>query len=166
VSRGARIGAGLAAALVALAGLPALAGACAPETVEIRGDFGSARFTVEIADDEAERALGLMNRPSLAASHGMLFLYTEAGAPAFWMKNTLIPLDMLFITPEGVVQFVKHEAQPGDLSPVSGGPGVLAVLEIRGGLAEAIGIAPGAEVQNPAFGGPDAAWPCAETEGQ
>lgn len=132
---------------------------CAMDRLDIRGDFGAARFTVEIADDPAEQAQGLMYRESLASSQGMLFVYPRAGAPAFWMKNTLIPLDMLFITPEGVVQYVHEMAVPGDLTPIGGGDGVLAVLEIKGGLAGAIGIEPGDQLRHPAFGAV-AAWPC------
>jgi uncharacterized membrane protein (UPF0127 family) len=133
---------------------------CAPGSLDIRGPFGSAHFSVEIADDDAERMRGLMYRESLPASAGMLFVYDRPGAPAFWMKNTLIPLDMLFVTPEGVVQSVHSMARPGDLTPISGGAGVLAVLEIRGGLAAAIGIDPGSQLRHPAFSGPAAAWPC------
>lgn len=153
---------GLAFALLAMAGVArAETDACAEDRLDIRGAFGAARFTVEIADDAGERAQGLMNREILASSQGMLFVYPTPGAPAFWMKNTLIPLDMVFITPEGVVQYVHEKAVPGDLTPIGGGEGVLAVLEIRGGMARAIGIAPGAELRHPAFGA-GAAWPCAE----
>jgi uncharacterized membrane protein (UPF0127 family) len=146
--------------------MPALAlaaGECAPDRLDIRGDWGTARFTVEIADDEAERAEGLMFRESLGAAQGMLFIYDHPGSPSFWMKNTLISLDMLFITPEGQVQYVKAGAQPGDLSPVNGGEGVIAVLEIRGGMAGALGIGPGDELRHPAFELSHALWPC---EGQ
>lgn len=154
-------GAAVLAAVVASNATAAMAESCSPGAVDIRGPFGTAHFSVEIADDPAERAQGLMYRQSLPAAAGMLFVYPEPGAPAFWMKNTLIPLDMLFVTPAGVVQYVRHMAQPGDLRPVSGGPGVLAVLEVRGGMAAAIGIGPGAELRNRAFDGPTAAWPCA-----
>lgn len=135
--------------------------ACAFDRLDIRGAFGTARFTVEIADEPVEQAQGLMFRDSLASSQGMLFVYPRAGSPSFWMKNTLIPLDMLFITPEGVVQSVHAMAEPGDLTPVNGGSGVLAVLEIRGGLAAMMGIGPGAELRHPAFGS-NAAWACDE----
>ncbi len=149
----------LLAALLGGAAARAETGVCAEDRLDIRGDWGTARFTVEIADDPAEQQRGLMYREFLPAAQGMLFVYDKAGAPAFWMKNTLIPLDMLFLTPEGRVQYVHAGAVPGDLTPISGGPGVLAVLEIRGGLAAAIGIGPGDTVRHPAFG-PDADWAC------
>jgi hypothetical protein len=76
------------------------------------------------------------------------------------MKNTLIPLDMIFVGPDGVVDTVHANAVPGDLTPIRGGDDILAVLEIRGGLAGAIGIEAGAEMRHPAFGD-EAAWPCA-----
>ena len=133
---------------------------CAPDRVDLRGDWGEARFRVEVADDDAERARGLMFRDTLPASQGMLFVYERAGAPAFWMKNTLIALDMLFLTAAGEVQYVHEMARPGDLTPISGGPGVLAVLEIRGGLARAIGITPGSQLRHPAFDPETAAWAC------
>lgn len=155
--------AALAAMALAGSALPALADGvvCAPDRLDIRGDFGAARFSVEIADDPMEQRRGLMFREHLAASQGMLFVYPWDGAPAFWMKNTLIPLDMLFITSEGVVQHVHPMAKPGDLTPISGGSGVRAVLEIKGGLAAVIGIAPGNTIRHPAFGA-GARWPCDE----
>ncbi len=140
--------------------LPASAETCDPEILQMRGPWGQAQFGVEIADDEAERARGLMFRESLGASKGMLFVYPEPGAPAFWMKNTLIALDMLFITPEGVVQYVHSNAIPGDLRPISGGQGIQYVLEIKGGMAARMGITPGTELHHPAIDADLAAWPC------
>lgn len=140
---------------------PAWAQDCAENRLDIRGAFGTARFTVEIADQPAEQTRGLMFREKLASSAGMLFVYPAPGAPTFWMKNTLIPLDMLFITPDGTIASVHPEAVPGDLTGISGGSGILAVLEIRGGLAQALGIEPGDAVRHPAFDGPGAAWSCA-----
>ncbi len=134
--------------------------ACRDDTLLLRGPWGQARFSVEIADTDAERARGLMYRDRLGASQGMLFVYDRPGAPAFWMKNTLIALDMLFITPEGVVQYVHPMARPGDLTPISGGDGVQYVLEIRGGMAAALGITPGSEMRHPVLDPARAAWPC------
>jgi len=156
-----------AAGLVAVAAVAFPAGAasaeCSDDTLALRGAFGTARFTVEIADDGAERARGLMFVEDLPASAGMLFVYDSPGPQSFWMKNTLIPLDMLFIRPDGTVQHVHENAVPGDLTPITGGDGVLAVLEINGGLAGQLGIEAGAEVRHPAFGA-GAAWPCPQPE--
>lgn len=133
--------------------------ACSSERVDLRGDWGNARFTVEVADDTQERMRGLMFRESLSQSTGMLFIYDRPGPASFWMKNTLIPLDMIFADRHGTVTHVHSRAVPGDLTPIDGGDGVLFVLEINGGIAEALGIAPGTELRHPAVGA-SAAWPC------
>jgi uncharacterized membrane protein (UPF0127 family) len=138
----------------------AASAACTDTAVELRGDFGTARFNVEIADDPAERAQGLMNRPSMPASAGMLFLYETPQRAGFWMKNTLIPLDMIFLDETGTVTRVHENAVPLDETTIDGGYGVIAVLEINGGLASAIGIAEGAELRHPALDQSIAAWPC------
>ena len=135
--------------------------ACDPGQVELRGDWGQARFAIEIADDDGERMRGLMFRESLPKSAGMLFVYDGPHRAQFWMKNTLIPLDMIFVDPRGVVTAVHDRAVPGDLTPIDGGEGVLAVLEVNGGLAGAMGIGPGTELHHPAFGD-GAAWPCGQ----
>ena len=135
--------------------------ACAPDTVELRGDWGSLKFSVELADTPDERAQGLMYRESMARGSGMLFIYEQPQNATFWMKNTLIPLDMIFVDEMGVVTHVHDRAVPGDLTTIDGGDGVLAVLEINGGLAERYGIEPGSQLRHPAFG-PGAAWPCGE----
>lgn len=137
-----------------------LAAECRDETVQIKGDFGQARFNVEIADDEAERSLGLMHRTEMATSAGMLFVYPRPQGLSFWMRNTLIELDMLFIDPTGVVQHVHHRAKPLDETPIFGGQGLTHVLEINGGLAESLGIEAGNVLRHPSFLQQDAAWPC------
>lgn len=103
-----------------------------------------------------------MFRESLPPSAGMLFVYDRPGRPSFWMKNTLIPLDMIFADPSGRVTRVHAMARPGDTTPIPGGEGVQFVLEINGGLAARLGIAPGAEMRHPAVNQTQAAWPCAE----
>lgn len=132
---------------------------CRPDRVEIRGDWGKAQFSVELADTAEERARGLMHRESLPTSAGMLFLYENPQRLSFWMRNTLIELDMIFVDPRGVVRHVHERAQPLDETPISGGRGLIAVLEINGGLAGRLGIEPGSEMRHPFFGR-DAAWPC------
>ncbi len=103
---------------------------------------------------------GLMHRTSLPKTAGMLFFYDKPGSPAFWMKNTLIPLDMVFITPQGVVRKIHHNAQPGDLTPVTAGPGIIAVLEINGGLARRYGISEGSVLRHPRLDQAQALWKC------
>lgn len=149
------------AALLVLAGLSgAAAAACRPDVVELRGPRGIARFSVELADTDATRSRGLMFRERMATSAGMLFVYPRPGRAVFWMKNTLIPLDMIFTDASGRVTHVHSNAIPHDETPIDGGTGVLAVLEINGGLAQRMGIAPGAEMRHPAFAENDPVWPC------
>jgi uncharacterized membrane protein (UPF0127 family) len=138
----------------------AASAACTDAAVDLRGDFGSARFNVEVADDPSERAQGLMNRPSMPASAGMLFLYDAPQRATFWMKNTLIPLDMIFLDQTGTVTRVHENAVPLDETTIDGGPGVVAVLEINGGLASAIGISEGSQLRHPGLDQSLAAWPC------
>ncbi|QFT80711.1 hypothetical protein FIU89_08825 [Roseovarius sp. THAF27] len=147
-----------AAALVLMAG--AAMGACREDKVDLRGDWGSASFTVELADDNAERSQGLMNRESMARSAGMLFAYPAPRPVRFWMRNTLIPLDMIFLDDTGTVQKVHHEAQPLDESLIYGGDAIQYVLEINGGMARQLGISEGTELRHPAIGAGAAAWPC------
>lgn len=148
----------LAAVLVALAGA-ALAD-CRDDQVEFRGPGGVARFTVEIARTKAQRELGLMNRTTMPASAGMLFVFDTPTHAQFWMKDTLIPLDMIFVDPAGVVSRVKANARPQDLSIIDGGSNVKFVVEINAGLAAALGIAPGAAMRAPLVSQATAIWPC------
>lgn len=138
------------------------AAACREDTVELRGPGGTARFTVEVADTALERSRGLMERVELPRSAGMLFVYERPQTASFWMKNTLIPLDMIFAGPDGVVKTVHENAVPLDETAIPGGPGIYAVLEINGGLARRMGIAPGSVMRHPAFDRDKAAWPCTE----
>jgi uncharacterized protein len=144
-----------------LAASPALA-ECRADTLDLRTSGGQARFTVEVADSPEERSRGLMYRESLPKSSGMLFVYPRPQRASFWMKNTLIPLDMVFADKTGRVTRVHAMAIPHDESPIDGGDGVVAVLEINGGLAARMGIAPGTMLRHPALDQSLAAWPCAE----
>jgi hypothetical protein len=107
---------------------------------------GRHAVSVEIARTDPERAKGLMNRRELAPDAGMLFLFDETAPHAFWMKNTLISLDMIFIAEDGRVVGVVERAVPGDLSPRSAGPSRY-VLEVNGGWAEAHGVRAGDRVR-------------------
>ena len=132
---------------------------CAEDHVTVIGDFGRARFSVAIADDEAERAQGLMNVPEMPTMTGMLFVYEAPRPASFWMRNTLIPLDMLFAGADGTILNVHPRAVPLDETPIFGGDAVQYVLEINGGLAARLGIEAGDVLQHPAIG-PEAAAPC------
>ena len=152
----------LCAALVLaqLAVASAAGAACSPARLDLRGEGLRQSFAVEIADDSAERARGLMERDSMAADRGMLFVYETPRRVAFWMKDTRIPLDMIFADDRGVVTRVHANARPLDETPIDGGDGVRFVLEINGGLAARLGIVPGVELRHPAIAADRAAWPC------
>ena len=134
------------------------AASCDPARLDLRGPMGQVSFHVELADDPGARAKGLMFREAMASGAGMLFVYEAPTQPAFWMKNTLIPLDMIFADAAGVVTRVHENAVPGDETPIDGGPGVQFVLEVKGGLTRRLGIAPGAELRHPAIAA--AQWSC------
>lgn len=134
--------------------------ACAHDTLWLRGEFGTARFAVAVADTGAERSQGLMNVEKMAMAQGMLFVYPRPQSVAFWMKNTLIPLDILFADERGVVQKVHANAIPQDLTPIPGGDNIQYVLEINGGLAASLGLAPGVEMRHPSIMQDKSAWPC------
>ena len=131
---------------------------CREDTVWLRGDFGTARFSVDVADEGTERSKGLMFVESMPMSKGMLFVYPRPQRVAFWMKNTLIPLDIIFADARGVVIKAHSNAVPGDLTSIPGGGLVKYVLEINGGLARQLRIEPGVQLQHPAI--QDPAWPC------
>jgi len=147
------------AALLSVAAVPTFAG-CTADKVQLRGDWGQTSFTVEIADTEAERARGLMFRETLPRGAGMLFVYERPQPVAFWMKNTLIPLDLIFLDRQGRVTRVHEHAVPGDLTPIHGGNEVFAVLEINAGLARRYGVAVGSQMQHEIFSQDGAVWPC------
>lgn len=153
-----------AALLLACLASTAAAEACREDVAMLRSDAGTARFRIEVADDKEERAQGLMNRETMSKSAGMLFVYPEPQPVGFWMKNTLIPLDMIFLDETGTVKKVHHEAQPHDESPIFGGEAILAVLEINGGLARKIGIAEGWTMRHAVIDQTKAAWPCSENQ--
>ena len=107
------------------------------------------RFTVEVARTAAQQAQGLMNRQSLGPDRGMIFPYETPTAASFWMKNTLIPLDMIFIRGDGTVARIEANTAPLSLDPVPAGEPVGAVLELAGGRAAELGITAGAKVKWP-----------------
>ncbi len=136
---------------------------CTPSHADLRGDWGQMRFAVEIADDPAERAQGLMFRESMPSTAGMLFVYQTPEPLSFWMRNTLIPLDLLFLDETGTVVHIHENAVPLDETAISGGDApLLAVLEINGGMSRQLGITVGTQLRHPNLPQNAAAWACAE----
>lgn len=108
-------------------------------------------FQVEIAATETTRETGLMNRRYMPADRGMLFEFERVAPVAFWMKNTYIPLDMIFIAPSGLVTRIVANAEPLSETTIPSGPPCIAVLELNGGVAAQIGLKVGDKVRHPFF---------------
>jgi hypothetical protein len=140
----------LAAAGCAQAQPPA--GAPKLETVEVQTAQGVHRFQVEIADTEAEREYGLMNRDAMGADRGMLFEFPDSADRAFWMHDTRIPLDIVFIATDGRIVSIQKNAKPFDETPLPSYGHAQGVLEINGGLADKLGIKQGDLIRHPFFG--------------
>jgi hypothetical protein len=155
----------LAAAMLA----PMLSGACRAETppavaaasavnavvtepLTIDTTRGPAAFKVEIADSDAEREQGLMYRTTLAPDAGMLFVWDRAAPRAFWMHNTYIPLDIIYIGANGRIISIAANAQPFDETPIPSRGDARAVLELAGGRAAQLGIDLGDRVHHKMFG--------------
>jgi uncharacterized protein len=107
---------------------------------------GPVKLKVEIARTEEEQARGLMFRESLPADGGMIFPMDPPRHASFWMKNTVIPLDMIFIRSDGSIARIEPETTPHSLDPVPSGEPVAAVLELAGGKAASLGINEGDRV--------------------
>ena len=114
-----------------------------------KGDFA---FTVEIADTEQLRERGLMFRTSLAPDAGMLFDYHKEQQAAFWMQNTLIPLDMVFISADGIVKTIHVNARPMDTTAIPSEVPIRFVMEIPGGRSQEIGLKVGDKFDHPRVG--------------
>jgi hypothetical protein len=127
------------------------AAAVDPHTLEIASKSGVHIFSVEIADSEAQREKGLMFRKKLPEGQGMLFDFHNEQDVSFWMQNTYIPLDMIFIRGDGTILRVAENTEPLSTRLVPSGGPVLAVLEIIGGTAHKLGIAAGDRVAHPIF---------------
>jgi uncharacterized membrane protein (UPF0127 family) len=127
-----------------LASWPVVGQTDAPrEELIVATDEGERVFQVEIADDPRERSLGLMYRREMANDAGMLFELESDQVASFWMRNTYIPLDMIFIEADGTIESIAERTTPlSEASVLSGGP-VRYVLEINGGLSDEFGIEAG-----------------------
>jgi uncharacterized membrane protein (UPF0127 family) len=105
------------------------------------------RFTVEVARTPQQQATGLMHRDSLAPDRGMIFPYDPPQPASFWMKNTLIPLDIIFIRPDGTIARIAANTTPMSLEPIPSLEPVSAVLEIAGGRSAELGLSEGDRVE-------------------
>lgn len=112
---------------------------------------GRARFFVEIADTEPKRQQGMMFRKTAPADRGMLFDFKRPQPAAFWMKNTLIPLDIIYVQEDGTILSIARNATPLSEAPIPSGGVILGVLELAGGRAEEIGALPGDKVEHRIF---------------
>jgi len=132
----------LAAPAHAAPGLPV-------ETITIDTKTGPHSFTVEIAADEESREKGLMYRTAMAPDAGMLFDFQTPQLVSFWMENTVLPLDMLFVRADGTVARIKANATPYSRENIPSGEPVQLVIELNAGRAAALGITEGAKVHAP-----------------
>jgi uncharacterized protein len=121
------------------------------ETLFVDTAAGPVRISVEIADDEAERNRGLMFRETLADGSGMLFDFPEPEHASFWMRNTPLSLDIIFIGTDGRILNIAEYTTPYSDEPVSAVGLTRGVLELRGGQARALGIRAGDRVRHRIF---------------
>ena len=119
--------------------------------IQIETASGTHRFVVWIAADERSRQRGLMFVRELPPDRGMLFLFDRPQEAAFWMKDTYLSLDLVFIDPAGVVVNIASAARPFSLDPIPSDGPVIAVLEVTAGTASRIGLAPGDRVNLPSL---------------
>lgn len=145
---------GLSAVIICLASMVATAQSpprLSETAIAIEASGKRFEFQVELAVTPAERARGLMFRASLAEDHGMLFDFGHPQPVAMWMRNTYIPLDILFIRGDGSISRIARDAQPLSDTIIDSTEPVRAVLELRGGRTAKLGIKPGDRVLHPLF---------------
>jgi len=121
------------------------------EPLQLMTATGAHDLKIERAVTPEAQALGLMYRTELAADSGMLFVHDKPRDVAMWMKNTYIPLDMVFLKADGTVHRIEHKTEPHSEAMISSNGPVAAVLEIAGGAAERYGLKPGDKVRHPFF---------------
>ncbi len=121
------------------------------DSVTIVTDDARHVFSIELANTPESRARGLMYRRSMPEDHGMLFDFGRVDMVSMWMRNTYIPLDMLFIRADGTIARIAHDTEPLSERQISSGEPVLGVLEINGGLSRRLGIGVGDRVEHAIF---------------
>ena len=134
--------------------------ACAQDILTLRGGWGVASFRIEIADTPDERRQGLMFRQHLGRGSGMLFIYERPGPQSFWMKNTSIPLDLLFLDKTGRVATIHESAVPFSTRPIVGSEMSQYVLEVNAGVVSQFGIDIGSQARHERIDQELAVWPC------
>lgn len=123
------------------------------EIIAVTADGAKHVIYAEIARTDEERAQGLMFRTEMAEDHGMLFVFPAMRPLGFWMRNTLIPLDMIFIKDDGVIHHIHPNARPQDETIIPSQGPVSRVLELNGGVAERMGLKAGDRLYNEAWFG-------------
>jgi uncharacterized membrane protein (UPF0127 family) len=122
------------------------------QPLQILTGKGAAKFMVEFADTDRTREYGLMCRKALAPDRGMLFDFKQpVDGVAFWMRNTLIPLDIVYIRPDGTVLSIARNVPPLNETPVPAGGRIRAVLELAAGRAAQVGVLPGDRIVHRIF---------------
>ena len=121
-------------------------------TLVLKTASGDHRYRVEVAKTPAEKARGLMFRRGLPQDQGMIFLYETPRVMSMWMRNTSIPLDMIFITENGTILRTEANTEPFSTDVIYSGGKAAAVLELNAGEAERIGLKPGDRVIFPGLG--------------
>ena len=134
-------------------GIRVVAGAISPDfltsTLTIDSGTGPHKFTVEVATTEAQKEYGLMFRSKMDADHGMIFVWQKPLVLTMWMKNTILPLDMVFVDGGGKVTHVVANAKPESETIISSIAPVNAVIELNAGMAQKLGITMGDQVESP-----------------
>jgi len=115
-------------------------------TISAPDSSTATNLIIEIADDSIEQTRGLMDRDSLLANQGMLFIFEDVAPRQFWMKNTYIPLDILFIDAEGFIRHIVKNAKPLDETPLPSVEPAKYVLEVMGGFSDQHKITPGYKI--------------------
>lgn len=131
--------------------------AASTSTLVLKTDSGEHNYSVEVATSDGEREQGLMFRRALPETSGMLFLFDPPQQTAMWMRNTIIPLDMIFISAGGRVHRIEADTEPFSTDKIRSGGAVAAVLELNAGQAAKIGLKRGDRVTYPGLG--DSAGP-------
>lgn len=134
--------------------------ACRLDVVYIGGPWGQTEIAVEVADTRRKRAQGFMNRHQIPQGTGMLFVFDEPHEATFWMRNTFVPLDILFFDRNGYLRHVHFSAQPHDLTAISGGPDTKLALEVPAGEIDRLGIGLRASIRHPLVEQEHARWKC------